>query len=124
MALTKDSTLSEDAWGDHYLDKAIELAEPVFERGHEDILFKEALDSSGQPKLRLLEVLLEFDRPESFSKYLSLLNKADIETAQLIIDNLRFWSLDADQKMLLLKASEPYKGKSKLLDMVIGAIEV
>lgn len=121
LALVQDESIGPDAWGDVFLGDAVALAEQLRDSGDPDAAA--ALDYlTGQPRLRLLQALASVPDPRLLGGLLARLADLDGEEAEVLIDNLRDWSLGPDDRAALRAAAQPHRGRSKLLDAVIDRI--
>lgn len=122
LALVQDEALGPDAWGDVFLFDAIGLAEALRdEAGAPDAAA--ALDElTGQPRLRLLQVLASVPDARRFGALLARLSHLGDDEAEVVIDGLRGWSLPDDEREALRAAAQAHRGRSRLLDLVIDAI--
>jgi hypothetical protein len=120
LSMIEDQTIGLDAWEDYYLDEAIELAEKLRESGDLEKCLQAASSFSEDAKIRLFHVLLDVPLPEIFPNLLQILSKAHGELAEVLIDGLRFWPLEIDQRKQLILIAEKFSGQSKLLDRIIN----
>ncbi|MTJ10964.1 MULTISPECIES: hypothetical protein [unclassified Anabaena] len=124
LSIVTDPMISPDGWGDYYLEVAIELAQKLSQSGEiqECLQHLPLLDQEAQ--IRLIQVITNFPSSQLFEPLLGLLVEADGELAEVLIDGLRTWSLNQEQKQQLLLISKKFRGQSKLLDMVINELNI
>jgi hypothetical protein len=119
LSIVTDPMISSDGWGDYYLEVAIELAQKLSQSGELQECLQHLASLDEEAKVRLIQVITNFPSPQLFEPLLGLLAEADGELAEVLIDGLRMWSLDREQRQQLLLVAEKFRGRSKLLDLVI-----
>lgn len=118
--LVDDSTIGPDAWGDYFLDEAIALVEQIKNtEGLQDCLH--SLNNLQETsKCRLLQAVTSVETIEIFPDLINLLKDATPELAEVIVDNLRHWKLNDEERRELIKTTKPFRGRwSVLLDQIL-----
>ncbi|MCH8294307.1 hypothetical protein IH992_24765 [Candidatus Poribacteria bacterium] len=118
LSIIKDRTIGIDAWSDYYLDEAIDLAEKLCKSGDLEKCLQETSLLDEEAKIRLFEVILDISSPEMVPKLLQILTEADGELVEVLIDGLRSWPLEIDQRKQLLFTAGKVRGQSTLLGSV------
>lgn len=122
LSIVTDPMISPDGWGDYYLEVAIELAQKLSQSGEIQECLQHLPLFGEEAQVRLIQVITNFPSSQLFEPLLSLLVEADRELAEVLIDGLRTWSLDREQRQQLLLVAEKFRGQSKLLDIVIDEL--
>jgi hypothetical protein len=122
LSIVTDPMISPDGWGDYYLEVAIELAQKLSQSGEIQECVKHLPSLDEEAHFRLIQVIINFPSSQLFEPLLGLLVEADGELAEVLIDGLRTWSLDRQQRQQLLLVAEKFRGQSKLLDLVIDEL--
>ncbi|HLP92148.1 MAG TPA: hypothetical protein VK184_26605 [Nostocaceae cyanobacterium] len=122
ISIVTDTTIKPDAWGDHYLEVAIDIADKLSQAGELQKYFYSLPSLDAEAKVRLIQVIINFPSSQLFELLFGLLVETEGELAEVLIDGLRTWPLDQEQKQLLLLNTENFRGQSKLLDIVIDEI--
>lgn len=112
-----------DAWYDSYMDDATELFQEAIDEGKVDECFSmlEELTTSDQ-KVRFFEAISDVHSPLLLPHLIPILETAEPDIAEPIIDGLREWDLEEKDLQSLKDSSKNYLGKSKVLDKVIGSL--
>ncbi|AFZ23900.1 hypothetical protein Cylst_1622 [Cylindrospermum stagnale PCC 7417] len=122
LSIVTDPMISPDGWGDYYLEVVIELAHKLSQSGEIQECLQHLPLLDEEAHVRLIQVITNFPSSQLFEPLLGLLVEADGELAEVLIDGLRTWSLDREQRQQLLLVAEKFRGQSKLLDMVINEL--
>ena len=119
LSLIQDPRIDDDAWSDVYIEKALELSKQLRDSGQLNKCLEKATSLDEKAAIRLFEVITEYPAPEMFSQFFEILTEAHGELAEVLIDGLRSWPLDYDQRKQLLLTAERFRGKSKVFDVII-----
>lgn len=123
LAIVSDPHLSDDAWYDDRQDAVVDLLQAMASQQSIDVLWS-LVEQQSNPKvrLRLLEAIPEIPAPELFNEVLTQARNFSSEEQIVVMDGVRFWNLDEEQRKTLRTFSETLKGKSELIDKVIDSM--
>lgn len=118
-----DPTMSIDRWYDCDSDFAVTLFKKLFDKGKSNECFDLLKELNVESQIRFFEAITEVEEHNLLPKYFEILNSTeDINIAESIIDGLRCWDLKEQDKKQLKTHQLKFKGKSKLLDVIINHI--
>ena len=121
--LITDSSITNDAWSDVFVLVGCEKMSRIVEECNKETIRKAYLGlKNAESRFKFMQVWSQFEDFKSFSFFVDQISKDDIETSEIIFDNLRNWDSDNKSKLELLEAIKKVDQKSKLLEITIAKL--
>jgi len=115
-----DPNIGVDAWSDSFIEDAVKIFKELINKGKGNKCFELLKELNTESQVRFLEAITEVEEHSMLPKYFKILeNTEDINLAEPILDGLRGWDLNEDDKEQLKIYGNKFKGKSKLLDVIL-----
>jgi hypothetical protein len=120
LALISDFSITDNAWSDVFMLLGYEMMIQI-KKDYNTEMIKEAylkLESI-ESRFKFMQVWSQDEDFSNFEFFLNQISDNDVETSEIIFDNLRSWNLDETSKFELFNAIKKINRRSILLDMII-----
>ena len=120
LALISDFSITDNAWSDVFMSLGYEMMIQI-KKDYNIEMIKEAylkLESI-ESRFKFMQVWSQDEDFSNFEFFLNQISDNDVETSEIIFDNLRSWNLDEKSKFELFNAIKKINRRSILLDMII-----
>ncbi len=121
IELISNHQISIDAWEDLFINDAINLVEKIIDEGKTEECLSYSNKLKSESLMRFYQSFLSIPHLDLFSYFINIINTSDdLYIAEIVIDNLRDWSLNDFEKNILVESSKRWIGKSVMLDKIIN----
>jgi hypothetical protein len=117
--LVSDEEVSDNAWGDAFSTDAASIAEKLISLGAFDDLKDLIMKFEVHERFRLAQAVLESGYEKDFEFFLALVQKADPELSEIVLEYLQNWNITSSQKNALIETWNDLI-KAKNIDVKIG----
>jgi hypothetical protein len=120
LTLVSDLSITDDAWSDVFMSVGHDMMSEVNKNYDTKMIKKAYLNlKDTKSRFKFMQVWSQAEDFSNFEFFLDQISHHDVETSEIIFDNLRNWNLDERRKIELLNSIKKVVQRSTLLDIAI-----